>query len=633
MRRDSRVHSDPVTRRDHARMASARQALDESVAVAAWESMLPLLHRALVNRSRGQAFDAAAFPSAGDARFRTAFETLMRQIGGRDDDHARTPMRSVLEARLARHAGLHASDGPHEWAAIAGMFGDCQSWAEFVSAIPQATIEASVRELTRPPADPADCVRSFGALREVSSALRSLDEARMRTRDAWRWLDIVDGYADEATLSNEMSLRSQLLARIAPTCWFAWATNLPHVVFTAVAINDIDDLDFLESVIEHCHEGAESLAVTEIILLLLVRRAIARWEQVDRSIDLAATRTSNVEEVDVREYEQWRDQWARTERPARVKRVAAAVLADRFGTGTPATVAKHLRRLPGADSSDALPAQTRLREELLSGLAKGDIDKALGELAAGAEPSGLLAAALLAGLAPDDRRCRCVRDAYRAWLGSPHFSWSSPLVGDDRDLAEALAIILAKSSVPSTEAGCLLRDVYRPSQGWGFHLEAWVDSVPRVAHVVIVASRAAAVVLDNGHAAEAAATMKLAWAELDALIVNAPTDVEDTRLRSAVAYVWAHAASLLEGADARLTAALGRLDDVRTLVSAARSFAQNAGTLPIDAQRAVRRVFEAQVPILERHPHITAEDFATLRTTVRELAAEAYVEAEAGSAS
>jgi hypothetical protein len=498
-------------------------------------------------------------------------------------------------------------------------------WGEFVSAIPEAAIKANTPALQDMPANRRDCITSFGALRgDLDATLKTLDERRSKESELWTWLDSVEHYTDEATLSDLMSMRSGLFSRLGPKEWLEWATKLPHPVFIVSAIDDIDDLDFIEATLVRYKDAAVPESARSLTALVLVRRAVELWERVDMGLAQAvrvASMGMSVSAADRAEYERSREEWTKIELPSRVKRVATLILAGQLGSDVPAVVAKHLRTVPG-QRTDAAPIRAMLRDELVQRLTQADPDGAISTVMAGALAPGLLAAAMVAAQAPTLKRCEKVLEGYKAWLASEEFFWTSPLDGDDGRLVEALARLVMACPNPSVEAKRLLEAVTRPAQGWGFDLDAWFDSVERVAHVLIVLASATGSASKPSDAEE---VMELTWIALDALLMNAPMVFDEARLNSAVAYVWAHATRSLKNGPTRIAEALGRIDDVRLMLSAAGNFARNSGgVLPVDAQRAIRAAFEMRIPVLERHPHIPAADFASLQEKARELAGAAY---------
>jgi hypothetical protein len=133
-------------------------------------------------------------------------------------------------------------------------------------------------------------------------------------------------------------------------------------------------------------------------------------------------------------------------------------------------------------------------------------------------------------------RFDAVLDAYSTWLASEDFYWASPLDGHDREVVDAVALVLARTPAVVVEARKLFATAQRPPQGWGFDLDVWFKTVPRVAHVLIVIAAAAAGALNGGSALEAADLMDLAWSELDLLLRASPMSGSD-----------GHAASLTSG--------------------------------------------------------------------------------------
>jgi hypothetical protein len=212
-----------------------------------------------------------------------------------------------------------------------------------------------------------------------------------------------------------------------------------------------------------------------------------------------------------------------------------------------------------------------------------------------------------------------VLGAYSAWQGSDDFFWAGPLDGHDREVVEAMASVLAQSPAAVAEARRLLGTSQHPMQGWGFDLDAWFKAVPRIAHALIVIAAAAAHAQNRGDTKEASELMDLAWSELDQLLRGAPLGQADGHVTSAVAWVWAVASRIFQPPHERVGLAVGRFDDVRLMISAAQNFKLNAGNLPAAAQRALREAFDARMPILERHPHVSAEALTDLRKQVAEL--------------
>lgn len=625
MSRDARLHFDPTTRRYHEAVDAKESELDASIPQTAWDAMLGPLSVAVLARARNQTIGSVSFPGQGDERCRVAFELLLARLQSGTTQAAQDPMDPILERRLAAYVSARVPANADVLYQTASLFHDWKARRKFSDGVPVAIIEQCFLELARPPTDPARCFESFGGLRDdLAAVVLTLDERRKKEGDEWIWLSVVERYADEAHLSPEYSLRSELLARAGPAEWLTWAAHLPHAVFAAIAVNDVDDLDFIERLLEHCHEAAASEEARRLVLVLLIRRAIQLWDQVDRSLTRVAALTYGIEEADRTEYQQWRDAWSGAELKDRASRVADILASSSDGVDAAFITARHLREHGALMPAVASPVRKTFRDELLPRLAQLDLDATTRKLL-GVPPvsAGLLAAALLTSRSPSDQRVKATLDGYAAWLSSESFFWKSPLESHEREVVDAVALVLAHAKAPTEEAKTLLARVGTVSQGWGFDLDAWFDAVPKTAHVLIVAACAAADALNRGRANDATDLMELAWSGLDSLIRDAPMGITDGRVWSAIAYVWAHASRVFQGAGARIGAALVRFDDIRMMISAAQNFTSNAGPLPVDAQRALRDAFNTRRVILERHPHVTEEAVAELRATLERLTPDA----------
>ncbi|MGO9837287.1 MAG: hypothetical protein ACLP1X_24095 [Polyangiaceae bacterium] len=620
MRRDPRLHLDPTTRRYHEKVARDEAVLEATVAGPCWIAMLEPLTDAILLRTRGERVTAPAFPPGCDPRFERAFSHIVKRFL-QEDDHQREPLEVILERRLAQYLGVCAPGSLLQWDAIASGLHDWKAWITFVDAVPIAVIEAHVSDLARMPTDPTKCLDGFGALRDnFEGVLRTLDGLGQKEPDDWKWLDRVEHFADEARLGADMSLRSELLARAGPLPWLAWATSFPHVVLIASAVNDIDDLDFIEVLIEHCHEVPPRAESRKFAHLLLVRRCVELWERVDRSLARAADDTWRVD-VDIAEYQSMRDAWTNTEFPQRSARLAALLVASADGLCAAVVTARHLRPpRPAPQARAAAAVRASFRDRLLDELGQRDVDAMMGQLLAlPTFSAGVFAASLLALKTPTVDRFGAALDAYSTWLESTGFFWASPLDGHDREVVDVIASVLAQRPMPVLDAKKVLATAERPLQGWGFDLNAWFEAVPRVAHVLIVIAAAAAGAQSLGNAQVAGGLIDVAWSELDLLLRGSPMSSSNGHVASAVAYVWAYASRVFPRADPRVSRAIGRFDDARLMLSAAENFKLNAGALPPAAQQALGQAFDARLPILERHPHISTEALDALRRQVAEL--------------
>jgi hypothetical protein len=620
MRRDPRIHLDPTTRGYHAKIAADEAAVEASVSETRWLAMLASLGDVVLSRVSYRRVEVPHFPPGGDPRFRNAFDHIARRLA-EEDDRQSQPLEQILARRLAEYVGIHLPTAPVDWDMIVSRLHDWKDWQAFVQAVPVETIRAHLADLTRMPADLRSCIDSFGALREnFQAALQTLDERRTKEPDDWRWLDAVERFADEATLAPEMALRSELLARLGALHWLSWATSFPHAVLVASAVNDVDDLDFVEELIEHRCSASSETEQGRIALLLLIRRSLELWERIGRSLERAAN-VWGVGDADRAEISRMNEQWSQVELPARCGRLASTLVASVRGMNAAIEAVRHLRsRRQVPPSKTPSGVQLQLRDCLLDELRKGHLDEVLGRLVdPPALSASVLAAALLVLSAPTPQRLEAAFQAYLDWLASEDFYWVGPLEGHDRDIVNAAAAMLASMPAAVEDARRLLASAQCPPQGWGFEFDAWFQAVPKITHLLIVVAGAAVGVPTSGNGERAPELMDLAWRNLDLLLRAAPIGNADGHVSSAVAYVWAYASKVFSPSDRRLSVAIARFDDVRLMISAARNFKANAGALSSAAQESLRLAFDTRLPILERHPHVTPEALADLRREVAEL--------------
>ncbi len=618
MIRDRRVWFDPTNHRYREQRAADEIALESSIPEDVWDAVLEPLSAFVMAIGRNSERPEVAFPTGVDSRLQDFFNSILTRFAGENArGGVREPLESILEKRLARYVGTRVMANISEWLSIASLF-QGESWHEFVYAIPPVVIDQSLHELMQPPIEQASCTESFGPLRDnMEAVLHMLDELRGKSEDEWIWLDTLDRQADVARLNTELSLRSELLSRMGPKPWLNWATKLPHPLFTAIAINQIMDIDFLESLIEQIRTTATTSESQRLALLLLVRRVIKVCKQIDHGLVRAATMTFRIAETDHIEYQQWLEAWLTTELPSRVSRIFDLLENSTDGSDMMLMAARHINIFRGTAPAQEHTVLRKFRDELIRRLVKQDVDVVLSRLLENPTPTSLLTASLLVQLNPTKEHCQTVIAGYSSLISSENFFWN-PQNGDN-ELNDAIAFMLSYSQAPSDEARALLHLIQRPSQGWGFDLSAWRDALPRIAHVLVVISQAASQTLAEGNSVVASEIMELSWTELDVLLRNATMPITDNCIIYAVAYVYAHASRTLPNATTRLSQALARIDDIHLLISAATNFKNNAGGLTIEAKLVIQDAFDSHVEILERSPHVTAEDLTRLRNSVDEL--------------
>jgi hypothetical protein len=631
MIRDPRLHFDPITRPHNEGIEADFLALERSVAPEAMVAMLRPLVVLADSVIRGVPTTPPTFPTTGDLRFQLGFDALASQVLG--NTAHRDGATCVLERRLAREVASVLPPDPTTWARATRLFRDWRAWREFADAVPIMEIERGVEGLMRIPSDEATWLESFGELRDDRSAvIRHLDQQRATAADVGAWLVNVERFADHAMLGEDLRLRSELLARLGPGPWLTWAATLPHAVFTAMAANDVEDLDFIEKLIAGVGASRVDPESRRVVSVLLARRAVELLEQVDRSL-AGAARPHFPEEQARAEHVASLDAWRATELPARIVRVANALVAS--DETASAIVARHLRSPSWPSPQSFSDVRASLRERIVVTLGQSDVDAHLSALLGDdGDSAGLLAGAKLVLTVPAPARTQAALDGYLRWCRSGNFIWTAPLDTHDDDLLEAIARVLATADAPLDASAALLDAVDAPPQGWGCNFRRWLKSAHRTTHVLVVVATAASFLKGAGRDTDAVAVIELAWERLAAWLRNAPTRIDNERTFLAVAYVWAFVGRLLgQGAGPRAASRLAALDEVGEIVTAAENYAANLASpqVPVEVQRALRGAFEARLSITRIHPHVAESELEKLTATVHRIAADAYAEAASGS--
>jgi len=636
MRRDRRLHLSPGTRAHSEKAERELAALDGSVTAEAWAAMLPPLAGVLSRHATGASNSVPLFPEAGDSRFRRAFEGLASLFAGRSDPVHRDATFVVLESRVAREAGATAD--PLSCAKGLAVLVDWRAWEGFLTAVPVEALERRALDLMRLPVDET---RWFDRFRRIGpgqlvGVFQDLDEQRAKTSHVGAWLFTVERYADEAHFGSEISVQSTLLERAGPLAWMTWGANLPHALLTAIAVDELSDLDVVEGLVGVCASVWAPPDARSIVTVLVVRRAIELLEQIDRTLASAASMqwAHPADDAARAEYAGWLEAWRKVELPSRLERLARLLAASGDGRTAVVVLMSHLRSIPPTNGRALPDVRAMLRERLLIELLERDV-RVEALLTDGLTSAALLSGALWVLRAPSPDRVRVAVDAYRRWCCEDDVLWRAPLDTHEDDLIEALAKLFARLPSPTDEVEALLAAVTRPSQGWGFDLQRWFKSVPKVTHAVIVGAAAAHFCAIEGRGPEADRLIGLVWDHLQAWTRCSPLRFNDPRVLLATAYVWAFVAKIV-GPDSgpRAALALAGMDDLWDVVTAAENYASNltAVGVPLEVQRALRHSFEARLPIVAEHPHVTAEERERLRNTVHRLAADAYAEVARASA-
>jgi hypothetical protein len=625
MKRDSRLHLDPLLQDHYRRIKEDEEKLEASVSETAWDTML----RPLVAQVLGRSGAVARFPSDGDSRFRTAFESISTGMARGEGSRRESAEHVVLERRLAERLADVVPASFASWQHMLSILDDWTSQERFMRALPIASVESCVLDIMRMPSDRRAWLDSILGLEGADDALTNdLNERRARAIDTWSWLDEVERYAEQTHVRMPLILRSQLLARVAPAAWTTWLTTMPHAFYAAVVVDSVDNLDHVEVLIASCREALAPTAERFTVQLLLVRRALELWEAVGASLSHAAT-MDGIQDAARAEYVALLEEWEKTELPRRLCRLVDLVTGPAAVSNDVAVEVLRQLRTDRGRRGARQAARLMFREVLLDAFATRDVPTMISSVLGG-RPGGsaLLVSAKLAGRAASSSGHSATTNAYSAWLRSKDFYWASPLEGDQLELVAGLGECLSSLPDPVATAKALLDGITATSQGWGFSLDAWFDAIPRTAHVLVVIAVSSEGAQRKGSAAVSQRLFDLAWNALHSWLHDGPLHFDDERIQVAIAYVWAYAGKFGVAAP-RSSAALFSFDDVRRAIWAATHYAQNANPrgIPVEVQRVMRRLFDDRRELLARHPHIADDAFQRLVDQVRDLTPDASVDA------
>lgn len=453
MKRDGRLHLDPLLREHYAQIKENEEKLEASVSKTAWDAMLTPLVAQMLTPSGA----VPSFPSDGDSRFRAAYESISTGISQGEASRRESMEQAVLERCLGERLAHVVPASFVEWQRVLSLLDDWTSQERFMQTIPVRAVESCVLDIMRMPTDRRAWLDSILGLEGADEALTDdLNERRARAVDTWSWLDEVERYAEQTRVGMPLILRSELLARVAPMAWTTWLTTMPHTFYAAVVVDSVDNLDHVEMLIANCNEALAPTPERRTVQLLLVRRALELWEAVGASLAHAAT-MQGIQDAARAEYVALLEDWEKTERPRRVGKLVGLV------TGTTAVCSdvavEVLRQLRTDRGRHGARQAVRLmfREALLDAFAASDvpttISAVLGERPGG---SALLVSAKLAGSVASSNGHSATINAYTAWIRSRDFYWASPLEGDQLELVAGLGECLSSlpDPVATAKAAC-----------------------------------------------------------------------------------------------------------------------------------------------------------------------------------
>lgn len=566
MRRDPRIRPRSPSEISHReRLIEHRQLLERTISDEAWEALIPPLVGFALATITGSPAPEISFPANGDLRVKDHFETVRDTLLERKAFISDEDFGCILVRRIAKSLADILPADVNSWVKAAALFRYCENWADFIDSIPTESIENRLADLTSPPPRMSDC------LEEGEQVFRDQVDPEIPAggTDPLEVVWQIKRTADYRGLEDECQVKSVVLRRTSPVYWSRWLEALPETIVQLVALNGIEDLEFLNTVLVGLSNRATA-GPEDLLFLSVVWRTVSLWEEIDDGISQAERQNFEGSAV-------IRDQWLSTELPRLTRDLVSHLGSFPGGVSTAALLLRHVSPFRGPQFLK-LPSRDCLRNELLALFQRrADSVRDIGLLD---RPSakGLTVAGYLALNHSSPEQLPFVFDAYSDWICNEDYIWHQRFEEPDKELLGILAAVLAKSSTPIENAQSLIQRVKRSPQGWNFSYASWLKSVSKLSHVLVVIALAAdSVVREEERGHKSASLMKLAWDEFHSMFEQGFTELRKENISSPVAYIWACAGSAFEGGDTEFARSIRILGDPTLVVLAAQNLSVHGG--------------------------------------------------------
>ncbi|MED2972202.1 hypothetical protein P4361_08040 [Fictibacillus sp. B-59209] len=356
---------------------------------------------------------------------------------------------------------------------------------------------------------PLELVETWGIWRDRQK-WSSFDELQLRNfsqaRDSWELAELALDYNNEFELTSKLVIRGDLLFRESESTWLRWVASLPLIQMQAAAIEDIRDLDLFENLIKLLLQETKTEDNRhDIVLVLLVRHALGLWDNIYNNLDQLSNNNwiVNEEDRDFKiEKEKELEVWKNKEFPKRVHDLVnqLSIKHNKLGKNTAMTALLNLKVNKKTSSLH------QFRTELVNQLSQlNNVPALIKSLLEGHIKQPAILGSILILFASDltEQQFSEVREkiwaAYKDWLKSEHFSWSTTFeeFSDEHNLAWMLAGLLCSCANPLQELEGLYSFIRTPFEGWRFNSNNFYKSRSRVSHVLIVAAMASEWMIAN----------------------------------------------------------------------------------------------------------------------------------------
>jgi hypothetical protein len=581
---------------------------DRSVDEESWQRVVDPLVALVIGKLDGNAMDELQFPEGGDASLEEAFITVRdRILKFRGLCCSEDPSERALIKRLARGCARELPSDLEKWIQAEVLFHTSLNGAEFLKSIPANQIEDQMKSLVQATATLQNGLTEPDLSEEFLSGI----DSRLANDRVERALKL-RRESDQGWLGSRCRIISALLDR-SPANWFRWLDILPHPLIQQIALNSVEDLDFLDGLLER--KLADQTAGAEDLLLpSIVWRIVWLWEEIERALD-DMIRTNGEGAAELRSH------WVEIELPMRVRGLRDRLESQGQGIEIAGFILRYLTTFRGPQFAD-FQCLSQFREELLSLFGERNETESSTILLPNCTKASLIAAGVLAIRQPSPGRLTSVLHSYRQWLESAVQVWYGTFEADDKELLGVLAGVLALHDDPLQVAREIIESVVQPSEGWHFNYEGWSRSVSQLSHALVLISLAAVRIIDErGRNQNSSELMDFAWNQFHSMIQNGSLGPRRSEVGSPTVFIWACAGRALDGLDEKAARAIEVFEDPRLVLSAAENLKLNTEVFSDSLKRAVQQEAERLLTFFHHARNFAAKEEGPLRERLVKLVA------------
>ncbi len=461
-----------------------------------------------------------------------------------------------------------------------------------------------------------------------------LDSLKTLGHGLWQAVDRARVLNQASALSQKVQFRGDLLRRVGVRAWLRWVFRLPFFSMQDIALNELEHIeavmDVVTMILSPEGSGIKASLAQQVLGVQTVLELLGRIEsQLARWSVLRGGDQKDAEALRARvegDYDRWREE----ELPAHLTRLAG-LIADH---GEESLLREILSGIYLYDTS----------KRNVEGLFRDAVVRATGQktqraltfidhLLADPTNAALLNSALVL-FACDVESETFLPWAERIWkafclvIEQPEFSWAPNMKStDDRELAWAMAGLLAHQKNPQNAFCAALEAIHGEPEGWTWNPNTHYDRQRTMVFCLIVGAMASEwmAMFSTPNIEYTRNLYHEVWERSHQWIRFTP-DVYDNRLL--VQELWPRLSAVYEDADIERYALSGLkdLDELEHIVAACEALANNIlgpskkGPLPSSLQTALQEAFDEQFPVVRASGDLNESAMKWYESTVQTLA-------------